>query len=289
MVVSISNNIAESMGIPYDCLCTLLDALNRVFDDGANALNSNPDATDKNKAELEFCKECTTKHLPAVVVVNGDDWAKMQPNHRELDSSVDIAVAIGGDSSLLLPVEAKLGAAFDYPGDRGGSSVTIGLLEKKVSGFQSLVGDQVNVVGKLILLVPKDGQEWFWYYARNQNLEGLSFGKLLPCCVHDFLWLLNFIASDRPDLCKSDDYRHLLLADEFMSTSPMRKVMLAPKETCRSCGQCKLVCPKHAIAMLPQVQFDGRKMPYVDELSCVGCRRCEKTCPVLCAPLRNDA
>ena len=233
MVVSINNDVAKELGVPLDCLCTLSDALDRIFDDGATALNSNSDATEKNKSELALCRRCPTKHL-SVVVVNGDDWEQKQSNPSGMASSIDIVLALENERRLLLPVEAKLGAAFDYPGDKGGSSVTIDSLEKKMSGFRSLVGNKAEIAGKLILLVPKDGQEWFWYYARNQNLQGLSFGKLLPCCVHDFLWLLHFVTSDRPDLCKADDYRHLRLAEEFESPSPMRKVMLTPKEYCRS-------------------------------------------------------
>ena len=51
------------------------------------------------------------------------------------------------------------------------------------------------------------------------------------------------------------------------------------KELCYGCSACATVCPKNSIEMIPDEE--GFKYPVVDNVKCVGCGLCEKTCPVL--------
>lgn len=49
------------------------------------------------------------------------------------------------------------------------------------------------------------------------------------------------------------------------------------KNECFGCEACYQVCPKHAITM--QEDKEGFKYPVIDEVLCVHCNLCRKTCP----------
>lgn len=54
---------------------------------------------------------------------------------------------------------------------------------------------------------------------------------------------------------------------------------LASVEKCFGCAACANVCPKNAIKMI--ADKEGFLQPVVDELVCVKCGLCERTCPVI--------
>lgn len=47
-------------------------------------------------------------------------------------------------------------------------------------------------------------------------------------------------------------------------------------EECYGCGLCEEVCPVHAITM--QENAEGFRVPVVDTVTCINCRKCEKAC-----------
>ena len=58
-------------------------------------------------------------------------------------------------------------------------------------------------------------------------------------------------------------------------------------ERCMGCSMCSLVCPSHAIIMIPdecEVEFRGKKLtrkkrPEVKLFKCIRCGLCERHCP----------
>jgi NADH-quinone oxidoreductase subunit I len=58
-------------------------------------------------------------------------------------------------------------------------------------------------------------------------------------------------------------------------------------ERCMGCSMCSLVCPSHAITMIPdelEVEFRGKKLtrkkrPEVKLFKCIRCGLCERHCP----------
>jgi formate hydrogenlyase subunit 6/NADH:ubiquinone oxidoreductase subunit I len=58
-------------------------------------------------------------------------------------------------------------------------------------------------------------------------------------------------------------------------------------EKCMGCSMCSLVCPSHAITMIPnqrEVEFKGKKLtrkkrPEVKVFKCIRCGLCERHCP----------
>lgn len=62
-------------------------------------------------------------------------------------------------------------------------------------------------------------------------------------------------------------------------------VQLAEKNKCTGCGACSYVCPKSCISMSEDEY--GALYPKINHDSCIQCRKCVKTCPVLSLPIRN--
>lgn len=283
IVVNITLDEANHYSIPEQCIESLRAALLRVIDDGASALNKNAYATLETKQSLQRCISCVPSVGAGLCVVDGDAWERIvHPDDPSM--SIDIVFLIEGDngSRFGLPVEAKLGMACDYPGDRGGSSINLIELEAKVDGLKALVGSTLPVIGKLILIVPNNGKEWAWYCVRRWNLAGNKIGKIFSCCISDFLRLIGCAEVNEPIECKTqlNEFRHRLFVEEFMQSGPMSQVQLPQAGICIGCRKCRDACRKKAIAVIEDDQ--GRVYPFVDKMSCKsGCRHCESVCPII--------
>ena len=281
-VVDITETDAKQMALPSLARVILKDALARVVDDGRQALTGNREATDTTKANLNRCRVCSSVRKLELHVIDGDAWERfVHPQMKNRDCSVDFALLLEQESDrFLLPVEAKLGMAFEYPGDKAGSSISSEYLQTKYRGFLSLIKSGVVAVsGKLLLLVPKDGQEWMWYKVRQWNRIESAIGKILSCCIDDFCRVVRLGKGEGS--CEGDDVRYNRLRQEFLSAAKMSAIQLAPIADCTACGECKHVCRKRAISMIPNDEADGAKRPFVDTVSCNRCGYCEQVCPVL--------
>ena len=60
------------------------------------------------------------------------------------------------------------------------------------------------------------------------------------------------------------------------------------KEACKACGKCVAKCPRHLIELVPYAQTvfvgcgshaKGKAVTSACDVSCIGCKKCEKTCP----------
>ena len=65
-------------------------------------------------------------------------------------------------------------------------------------------------------------------------------------------------------------------------------VAVVDKEACKACGKCVAKCPKHLIELVPYEQTTfvqcsshakGKAVTSACEVGCIGCKKCEKTCP----------
>ncbi len=54
---------------------------------------------------------------------------------------------------------------------------------------------------------------------------------------------------------------------------------------CSGCGACLNTCPTNSIYM--KDNGTGFRYPYIDSETCIGCRKCEKVCPVLNKTVRG--
>lgn len=65
-------------------------------------------------------------------------------------------------------------------------------------------------------------------------------------------------------------------------------IAVVDKEACKACGKCVAKCPRHLIELIPysqKVAVDcsshdkGKQVTAACEVGCIGCKKCEKTCP----------
>ena len=55
------------------------------------------------------------------------------------------------------------------------------------------------------------------------------------------------------------------------------------RETCKGCGLCADVCPKHLLALSKQINAKGyHPAGITDQDSCIGCASCATMCPDYC-------
>jgi len=67
-------------------------------------------------------------------------------------------------------------------------------------------------------------------------------------------------------------------------------------EKCMGCSMCSLVCPSHAVTMVPdqrEVEFKGKKLvrkkrPQIEVFKCIRCALCERHCPADAIYLKNE-
>lgn len=64
------------------------------------------------------------------------------------------------------------------------------------------------------------------------------------------------------------------------------KVKLATPEDCTGCSSCMNACAKKCISM--DINKYGFLQPSIDSTSCIGCRKCEKSCPIINMGKYND-
>ena len=56
-------------------------------------------------------------------------------------------------------------------------------------------------------------------------------------------------------------------------------IQLAPSNQCTGCAACASVCPTNSITM--REDREGFLQPHIDTKTCIGCHKCEKTCPII--------
>ena len=89
------------------------------------------------------------------------------------------------------------------------------------------------------------------------NYGCLGFGNCVKACPFDAIHVVDGIAKVDPKVCKA-------------------------------CGKCVAACPKHLIELVPYDQTTfvqcsshakGKAVTSACEVGCIGCKKCEKTCP----------
>ncbi len=93
--------------------------------------------------------------------------------------------------------------------------------------------------------------------AKSCDYGCLGFGSCVKACPFDAIHIINGVA-------------------------------VVEKEACRACGKCVAKCPKHLIELVPYDQklfvscssrAKGKAVTSACEVGCIGCKKCEKTCP----------
>lgn len=285
-VVSLTSDLAKRLGIPEAHSKALRDEIMRLIQDGRQALDKNSDAPESVCNALTQCEGCscvTSEEAFDALVCDADAWAQ-ENGMSGCPSSADVLLLLEGDGYALQFVEGKLGIVCRYPGDRGGTSIRLVDLERKWSDLLGRLPEKNSLARRLILLVPRDGQEWAWYKVRNWNLRNNKIGKILSCCLSDFIRLLTNAKTVRPIECQRpiNAYRFNLLSDEISSLGPMRQVQLPGLDVCTACGKCRDACRHQAITLALDDETGTKFYPFVDKRSCKsGCRHCESVCPIL--------
>lgn len=72
----------------------------------------------------------------------------------------------------------------------------------------------------------------------------------------------------------------------FNDTSNSVPVLYERKEDCCGCTACYAICPKQAIAMLPDEE--GFLYPSIDAALCIRCQSCIRVCPIKAADREKE-
>lgn len=74
-------------------------------------------------------------------------------------------------------------------------------------------------------------------------------------------------------------------------------IAVVDKEKCKACGKCVSVCPHHLIELVPYDQTvkvqcsssdKGKATMTACDNGCIGCKKCEKNCPVQAITVTNN-
>ena len=83
-------------------------------------------------------------------------------------------------------------------------------------------------------------------------------------------------------------YGSCVKACPFDAIHIVNGIAVVDKEACKACGKCVEKCPKHLIELVPYDQnvfvhcsstAKGKAVTASCDLGCIGCKKCEKTCP----------
>ena len=148
------------------------------------------------------------------------------------------------------PVAAKIGAIM---GQEVGESVRE-VAFVKCAGTCENANTDYEYYGvedcSMMAFVPNGG-------PKKCNFGCLGFGECVKACPFDAIHIVNGVA-------------------------------VVDREACKACGKCIAKCPHHLIELAPYDQktfvgcsshAKGKAVTTACELGCIGCKKCEKTCP----------
>ncbi len=83
-------------------------------------------------------------------------------------------------------------------------------------------------------------------------------------------------------------YGSCVKACPFDAIHVINGIAVVDKEACKACGKCVEKCPRHLIELVPYEQTTfvacsshakGKAVTESCDIGCIGCKKCEKTCP----------
>ena len=103
--------------------------------------------------------------------------------------------------------------------------------------------------------------------------------------------MLAFVPSGGPKVCHGGclGFGNCVKVCAFDAVQVIDGVAVVDREKCRGCGQCALHCPRHLIEMIPYEQKTavvcssrekGKSVMAACEAGWIGCKKCEKNCPM---------
>lgn len=103
--------------------------------------------------------------------------------------------------------------------------------------------------------------------------------------------MVNMMQSNGPKSCKYGCLGEgtCVKACPFDAIHIVDGIAVVDKEECKACGKCIAVCPKHLIELVPYDQEHlvqcsskdkGKDVMKACTVGCIGCKMCEKICPV---------
>lgn len=104
-------------------------------------------------------------------------------------------------------------------------------------------------------------------------------------------WMMDFVQNGGPKSCNYGclGFGSCVKACPFDAIHIDDGVAVVDKDACKACGKCIATCPKKLIEFIPYDQKHvvqcsskdkGKQVMSVCKAGCIGCKICEKTCPV---------